>query len=273
MRAVSLIFSVFMAVLILASCSKFRKIERSQDWRVKYEGGLNYYNKKDYYRASLLFEQILPIIRGLPEGEKVQFYLAYCQYYSKLYLLAAEQFKSFYETYGRSQFAEEARYMNAYSLYRSSPGTNLDQQGSVESMVAMQQFLNRYPNSSFREKSVEVITTIQSKLEKKGFDNAYQYYKMRQYKAAIVALNNFTNNYPDSKYIEQAHYLVVVSEYRLAEKSIVTKQKERYSEVVEHYKEFIDRYPNSEYLKEAEKIYTQSLDRLNQFKETKNVNS
>jgi outer membrane protein assembly factor BamD len=275
MRALSSIFSVFLVLLILAGCSKFRKIERSQDWRVKYEGGLRYYDKKDYYRASLLFEQILPIIRGLPEGEKVQFYLAYCQYHSKLYLLAAEQFRSFYETYGRSQFAEEARYMNAYSLYRSSPGPNLDQQGSVESMAAMQQFLNRYPNSSFREKAIEVIVTVQEKLERKGFDNAYQYYKMRQYKAAIVALNNFKNNFPDSKFLEQAHYLVVVSEFRLAEKSIFSKQKDRYAEVVEHYKDFIDRYPNSQYLKEAEKIYTQSLDRLTQFtsKETKNVNS
>ena len=68
----------FLATLVFAvSCGKFRKIEKSQDWRVKYEAGLNYYEKKDYYRASILFEYILPIVRGLPEGEKVQFYLAY----------------------------------------------------------------------------------------------------------------------------------------------------------------------------------------------------
>src|SRR5688572_22088834 len=88
------------AILIFAaSCSKFRRIEKSQDWRVKYEAATNYYNKKDYYHASALFESIIPIVRGLPEGEKVQFYLANCQFYDKLYLLASEQFKTFYETY------------------------------------------------------------------------------------------------------------------------------------------------------------------------------
>ena len=171
---------VFIVILLISvSCSNFRKIEKSQDWRVKYEAGLNYYNKKDYYRASVLFEQILPIVRGLPEGEKVQFYLAYCQYYDKLYLLAAEQFKTFYETYGRSSMAEEARFMHAFSLYQSSPNPNLDQSSSIESMAAMQQFINRFPNSPLSERAAEVIATTQQKLEKKGFENARQYWKDR----------------------------------------------------------------------------------------------
>ena len=85
MRNRSIIFLLFI-MLIAASCGKFRKLEKSEDWRVKYEGGLKYYEKKDYYRAAILFESILPIVRGLPEGEKVQFYLAYCQYHELLYL-------------------------------------------------------------------------------------------------------------------------------------------------------------------------------------------
>src|SRR5688572_31127131 len=171
-RVPSYLYFIF-ALVIGVSCGKFRKIEKSQDWRVKYEAALNYYNKEYYYRASVLFEQIIPIVRGLPEGEKVQFYLAYCQYHDKLYLLASEQFKTFYETYGRSSMAEEARYMYAYSLYRSSPKENLDQTSSIDAMAAMQEFLNRYPNSKFRDQAIDVIMTTQKKLERKGFDNAY----------------------------------------------------------------------------------------------------
>jgi outer membrane protein assembly factor BamD len=229
---------------------------------------MNYYNKKDYYRASVLFEQILPIISGQPEAEKVRFYMAYCQYHQRFYLLAAEQFRAFYETYGRSTLAEEARYMTAYSLYRSSPGPNLDQQGSVRAMAAMQEFLNRYPNSSYKEKAVEVIYSVQAKLEEKGFANARQYYKMRYYKAAIVALNNFKDNFPDSKYLEEASYLVVAAQYQLAEQSIRARQKERYQDVVQNYQEFVDRYPNSEFLKDAEKMYADSLQKLTQFRNT-----
>lgn len=235
---------------------------------MKYEAGLNYYNKKDYYRASVLFEQILPIVRGLPEGEKVQFYLAYCQYYDKLYLLASEQFKTFYETYGRSSLAEEARFMQAFSLFQSSPNPNLDQTSSIEAMAAMQQFINRYPNSTFRDRAVDVIVTTQQKLEKKGFENARQYYRMKYYTAAIVAMNNFKENFPDSKYIEEAYYLVILAEYKLAQQSVVARQSERFKAVVDHYREFLDRYPDSEFLKEAEKLYAESLDKVNSLKST-----
>jgi outer membrane protein assembly factor BamD len=261
-------FSGICLVLVLGSCSKFRKIEKSQDWRVKYDAGLNYYSKKDYYRASVLFEQILPIVRGLPEGEKVQFYLAYCQFYDKLYLLASEQFKTFFETYGRSSLSEEARYMYAFSLYEASPNWNLDQTSSIDAQAAMQEYLNRYPNSKFREKAIDVIFSTQKKLEKKGFENARQYHKMRQFKAAIVALNNFKNNFPDSQYLEEAYYLVVDAEYQLAEQSIRSKQSERYKAVVEHYQEFVDKFPESKFLKDAQKQYSESLDKLSTLKHT-----
>lgn len=268
MRKVSGIVSFILVLLISFSCGNFRKVEKSQDWRVKYEAGLNYYNKKDYYRASVLFEQILPIVRGLPEGEKVQFNLAYCQFYDKLYLLASEQFKTFYETYGRSSLAEEARFMHAFSLFQSSPNPNLDQTSSIDAMAAMQEYINRYPDSKFRDRAVEVILSTQVKLEEKGFENARQYYKMKYYTAAIVALNNFKQNFPDSRYIEEAYYLVILSEYKLAVQSIQSKQADRYKAVVEHYKEFLDRYPESKFLKEAERLYAESLDKVNSLKHT-----
>jgi outer membrane protein assembly factor BamD len=253
------------------SCSKFRKIEKNPDWRVKYEASLVYYSKKDYYRASILFDQILPIIRGLPEAEKVQFYQAYCQYNEKLYLLASEQFRTFYEIYGRSPLAEEARFMYAYSLYRSSPGSNLDQSGSIEAMGSMQEFLNRYPNSKYKDQAIDVIFTTQEKLEKKGFENARQYVKMRSYKAGIVALDNFKKNFPDSKYLEEANYLIILAQFELAEQSILSRQRERYKEVVDTYKDFVDKYPDSKFLKEAERFYVTSNDKLLTLK--KNTNS
>ena len=236
---------------------------------MKYEAGLNYYAKKDYYRAAILFESILPIVRGLPEGEKVEFYLAYCQYNEKTYLLASDQFKTFYETYGRSQFAEEANFMYAYSLYASSPDHNKDQSSSIEAMNAMQVFLNKYPGSQFMNKAIDVITISQDKLELKGFDNAKQYLKLKLYKAAIVAFDDFKMNFPDSKYLEEAAYLKVVAEFELAKVSIPSKQLERYSMTLDYYKELVDNFPNSAFLKEAQRFYSESLNQVNKLKSNK----
>ncbi|MCZ8354556.1 MAG: outer membrane protein assembly factor BamD [Cyclobacteriaceae bacterium] len=265
-----LVFIGFLALLFISGCSKFRKIEKSEDWRVKYEAAINYYEKKDYYRSSVLFDQILPIVRGLPEGEKVQFYLGFCQFYDKNYLFAAEYFKTFFTTYGRSASVEEARYMHAYSLYMASPGSNLDQSASIEAMISMQDFLNRYPQTSYLDKAVEVINNIQVKLEKKGFENAKQYYRTRSYKAAITAFDNFKKNFPDSNLHEEADYLVIESIYKLAVQSFQSKQKERYQQVVDRYLEFLDKYPKSKFLNPAEKMYADSIIQLAKLK---NVNS
>ena len=262
---------LLLATLVVAtSCSRFRKIQKSDDWRVRYEAGLDYYEKKDYYRAAMLFEDILPIVRGLPEGEKVEFNLAYCQYYEKTYLLAANQFKTFYETYGRSPQAEEARFMYAYSLYASAPDSNLDQRDGIEAMDAMQVFLNQYPNSTFRDKAVEVIVVSQEKLEHKGFDNARQYLKLRNYQAAMIAFDNFRKNFPDSKYNEEVAYLKIVAQYRFAEQSFDNLKPKRYRSVIELYQELVDNYPESKFIKDAEKLYSSSLEKLKQNSTIKN---
>ncbi|UII21426.1 outer membrane protein assembly factor BamD [Fulvivirga ligni] len=254
-------FLIAITIISLASCSKFRKIEKSEDWRVKYDAALKYYEEEDYYRSGILFEQILPIVRGLPEGEAVQFKFAYCQFYQDFFLLAAHHFKVFYETYARSEFAREAQYMHAYSLYANSPVYNLDQSSSMEALVAMQTFINRYPSTKFRDDATKVIDDIQQKLEKKAYENAKQYYKVYKYKAAVVAFDSFKNDFPDSQFNEEAAFLKFMAQYELAEKSIYSKQLERYQEANQFYLEFVDSYPASEYLKEAEKKYADSLEK------------
>jgi outer membrane protein assembly factor BamD len=253
-------------LISLASCSNFRKIEKSDDWKLKYQAGLGYFEKKDYYRTAILFEQILPIVRGLPEGEKVEFYLAYCQFYEKTYLLASNQFKTFFENYGRSQLAEEAYYMYAYSLFVASPAENLDQKSSIEAMGAMQTYVNQYPFGKFAEKANEVIASAQQKLEKKGYENARQYLKLKYYQAAVIAFENFKKGFPDSKYLEEVTYLKIVAQYKLAQQSIFAKQRERYASTLEFYKELVDNYPKSNFIREVESYYSDSLNQLNKLK-------
>jgi len=272
-KQLSVNYLLILALLLAASsCSRFRKLEKSEDWRLKYEAGQDYFKKKDYYHTAILFEQILPIVRGLPEGEKVEFYLAYCQYYQKTYLLASNQFKIFYETYGRSPLSEEAYFMYAYSLYTASPDAQLDQKSSVEAMGAMQNFLNQFPGSQFADKAVEVVASCQQKLEQKEFDNANQYLKMRYYQAAVIAFGNFRKTFPDSKFMEQISYLKVLAQFKLAEQSIPSKQLARYISAIEFYREMIDSYPSSPYLKDAERMYTTSINQIN-FLKSKNKNS
>ncbi len=253
--------------LSIISCSKFRKVQRSADWRVKYEAALKYYEKKDYYRATVLFEEILPIVRGLPEGEQIQFYYAYSHFYQRLYLLSSHYFKIFYETYSRSELAEEAQYMYAYSLYRDSPLFNLDQTSTTEAIVSMQVFLNRYPSSQYKQDATDIIDQLQEKLERKAYELAKQYYRVKNYKSALIAFENFRKDYPASAFNEEITFLRLDAQYKLARLSFTNLQEERYKETIKIYLDFEKRYPESEYLKQAKQLYEDSSDQLDKLVE------
>ncbi len=246
-------------LIFFGSCSKFRKVQKSEDWKVKYDAAVTYYKDEDYFRASILFEEIMPLVRGQKEGELVQFYYSYCNYYQKHYQLAEYYFKTFYQTYSRSPYAEEAEFMHAYSLYRDSPIFNLDQTSTKEAIEAMQFFINRNPNSIYLGESSAIIQEMQIKLETKAYQNSKQYFKMGLYKSSIIAFENFAIDFPDSDFNDEISFLKFKSQYLLAQLSIPSKKDERLKKAIEIYQEFLEDYPESEYLKEADKLYDNSV--------------
>lgn len=249
---------VFFVIIMASSCSEFRKLQKSTDWSSKYAAALSYYEDGEYYKASVLLDQVLPIIKGTQDGEKASFYRAYSYYHQGQYLLSASYFGEFARVYSRSDWAIESSYMEAYSLYLQSPDYNLDQASTYEAIATFQIFLNRHPYTDYTQKANDMIDEMQKRLEKKGFENAKQYYKLERWEAARVAFETFEMEFPDSKLIEEVKFLAVDTQYSYAKQSVKSKQKERYDEAVELYLTFVDEYPNSEFLKEAEKFYIES---------------
>ena len=266
---------LFLAVftLITGCASEFVKLERSNDYEEMYEGAIALYEKGKYERAKLIFERIYPYYRGSEQAEKIRYYWAYCEFYQHLYQLSAYQFKEFYQTFGRSPLAEEAQYMEAYSLYLDAPDADLDQASSEQAVLAMQNFLNRYPASQHYQEANEIIDELQIRFETKAYETAKLYYRLttglsyRTYlEAALVTFESFKEDYPDSKYNEELLFLSVETSYKLADNSITGKRKERFDKTVDLYQEFMEKYPESEYLSQVQDYYDQTKKELNKLK-------
>lgn len=261
-RFLPLFLVLALLITALAGCSKLTRLQKSQDLEAKYSGAMEYFEKKDYYRAGVLLEEILPLLKGTDKAEKAQFYYAYCQFYEKQYQLSAFYFKTFYSDYPRSNYAEEAAYLEALSYFEDSPIYDLDQENTYSAETAIQTFINEYPNSERKEDCNFMIERLRDKLEKKTYENAKLYYRKMNYQAAIIAFENFRKDFPESEMNEEAMYLRVVSAYKLAHQSIPTKQQERFGQVVTLYETFVDRYPQSKFLKTAEDEYTDAQEWL-----------
>ena len=256
------IISLLILFVFLGSCSKLTKVLRNPDIDEKYKAAIAYYDNEDYYRAGLVFEDLLPNMMGRKEAEFVQFYYSYCHYHQRQYDMAAYYFKQFYDTYRRSEFAEEALYMHAYSNYKSTPDYNLDQSNTNTAIEAMQDFLNIFPESSYAEQGNQVINELREKLETKAYNVAKQYHKLRRYKAAVIAYENFQNDYPDSDLKEEISFLRVQAQYELSKMSIQSLKQERFEKAIEYYYYLVDRFPESDYIQNAQSIFDETQKEL-----------
>ena len=261
---------VLLALLLTAAgCSNYQKLLKSNDVQKKYTAAVKYYEKGDYYRAGELLDAVAPLLTGTDQAEDALFYQANANYELGNYLLSETYFRNFYTTYPRSEKAERAMFMQVKSLYNESPNYEQDQASTLTAIDAVQEFMQRYPQSEFLAEANQILDNLVVKLDKKAFDSAKLYYKIHAYKASVVALTNFIREYPSSPFAEEAAFLKIESQYEYAKQSVASKQEERFYEVVEFYQNFVDQYPESEYIRNAGQIYDNALAELEKLKSNK----
>jgi len=247
-----------LAFIALFTSCKYEKLLKSHDYKLKYQKALEYYAEEDYIRADGLFEQLKPILKGSIQADTVFFYSAYCNFYQEDYLLGAHYFDEFRRTFGNSPFAEEAEFMSAYCTYKLSPRPTLDQSYSTKTISQIGLYLSKYPNSPRKDECMRIIEELRNKLVEKSYLSAKLYYNLSDYKAAVIALNNSLEQFPETKYREEIMFLILKASFLLAENSVAEKKIERYQATVDEYYTFTEEFPGSSYLKEAEKMFSDS---------------
>lgn len=269
-RNAGIYFVISILALVAVSCSSYQKIQKSQDFRFKYEKALEYYDRQDYYRALNLFDQVLPFYRGTAEAEEIAYKYAYGYYNQKDYIMASYYFDRFYKTYPRSERAEECMFMTAYCKYQDSPRFKLDQTSTKEAIAHMQIFLNAYPNSERVDQCNALIDELWEKLQKKELEIAKLYLKMDKYEAAVSSFELLLNEYPDTKFREDALFYTIQSYYYYAHKSVRSKRVERYQEAADTYNLFVEQYPESEYNKQVTYMYNKAIKEIDKITKDKN---
>jgi len=262
-KSIFQVLILFSLVVLSASCSnEFEKLRKQDDFGLKYEKAMEFYDKGDYYKSQVLLEQIMPFYKGKDEIEKIYFTYAYTHYKMNKFILGSYYFKNFSNTFSNSEYAEEASYMAAYSNYQISPKYRLDQTHTDKAIDEMQLFINTHPKSDRVAECNRLIDELRRKKELKAFAEADLYFKLKDYKAATHSYQTVLKDYPDAKEAEKARFMIVKSNFKLAQNTIELTQKERFEAVLESYKNFTDRHPKSEFSQEAKDIMKASEDRI-----------
>lgn len=261
--------SLLLLVFLISSCGPFAKLEKSTNWEELYNGANKYYQEGEYSKAIILYEKVLPIIKGSEKAELAEYNYANCHFKTKRYIESAGYFNTFYRTYNRSPLAEEALFMNAYSLYLDAPDYNLDQQSSKEAVAAIQQFVTRFPGSASYERAMEMLKDLEERFEKKAYSEAEMYYRLKDglfpgdfYRACIINFQNFAKDYPESKHNEELAYKLVEVGFGYAKNSAFDKKEERLNDAIRFADTFYRKYPESGFTAEVRKFETETRQEL-----------
>lgn len=242
------------AGLTLVSCNEYQKVLKTDDVLEKYNYAETLYNTGKYKKALNLMEQIVPVYRGKPQAEKLMFMYANTFYNLEDYYLSGYQFERFETSYPSSDSVEIAAYRSAKSYYELSPRYTLDQRDTYKALEKLQGYIDRYPNSEFRQEANNLVSELSNKLEKKDYEIANQYLKIEDYKAAIEAFDNFILDHPGSSLRKDAFYGRLEASYKLAINSLPHLVKERLETAKGHYNSFLKYFSESDLKGDADEI-------------------
>ena len=131
----------------LSGCSGINRLIKGGDPEAIYAKGVELYDAGKWSKAITLLQNVENYYSGTSKADTLSFYIARAHFKNRSYDTASELFDTYRRTFGRSPFIEDAEGMYAMCFYYLSPSPQRDQTVTGQAIVAISEFMSRYPDS------------------------------------------------------------------------------------------------------------------------------
>ena len=262
------------ALLALISCGEYNAVQKYGDSEYKYEYAKACYARGKYTRAFETLSGVITAMKGSGYGEESLYLMGLSAYHSGDLTAAAEAFRKYYQSYPRGMYVEDAHYYCGRALYDAVPSPKLDQTTTKQAIAELQRFLDVYPTTRLKDQTQEMVQQLQDHLVEKEYLSAKLYYNLggyfgninanneSNYTSCIITAENAIKTFPYTNLKEDLSILILRAKYKLAQNSVLEKEKERFQNAIDEYYGFKNEFPESKYLNEAEKIFKNSSEKI-----------
>jgi outer membrane protein assembly factor BamD len=206
-----------------------------------YNKGLGYLNSGKYSDAVKSFDEV---DRQHPYSEwarKAMVMSAFASYRKGDYPTAIATAKRYTTLYPGTPDAAYAEYIIGQSNFAKIPDVTRDQTSTKKAMVAMEEIVERFPESEYADDARQKIVVTRDQLAGKEMQVGRYYLERREYIAAINRFKLVVTDYQDTRHVEEALERLVEANLALG----LVNEAQTAAAVLGH------NFPNSRWYKDA----------------------
>lgn len=171
-----------------------------------YNNGVDALNAKRFKAATLMFdlvEQTYPYSTWAVSAQLMQ---GYTQYLQNQYLEAIGTLDRFIQLHPTHRDISYAYYLRALSFYEQIADVQRDQKATEEAIVALQEVVNRFPDSAYARDARLKIDLGRDHLAGQQMSVGRWYEKQKLYAAAIGRFQRVVDEYQTTNHVPEALY-------------------------------------------------------------------
>jgi outer membrane protein assembly factor BamD len=169
-----------------------------------YNEGLFYLNDGKYSSAAEKFEEVDKQHPYTEWARKSLVLVAYSHYAQGNYDDAITNARRYLTLHPGSPDAAYAQYILGMSYYNEIPDISRDQQRTQRALLALQEIVDKYPNSEYAEPARQRIIVARDQLAGKEMDVGRYYLNQRNYIGAVNRFKTVISDYQKTRHVEEA---------------------------------------------------------------------
>jgi outer membrane protein assembly factor BamD len=246
-RTVATVLPVLLAPLFVSACASDQDIdlatyvEQTDPADVLYNQGLANMNAGRLGEASKKFNAIDRQHPYSEYGRKALVMGAFSDYRQGKYEEAINSGKRYVQLYPTDPDAAYAQYIVGLSYFRQIRDVTQDQKESRRAIEAMEEVVQRWPDSQYVEDAKAQIRFARDQLAGKEMQVGRYYLERREYIAGIKRFRYVVENYSNTRHVEEALARLTESYYAMG----LTSEAQTAAAVLGH------NYPDSQWYKDS----------------------
>ena len=246
-RMVFVMLPVIASPLLISACASDKDIdlatyvEQTDPADVLYNQGLANMNAGRLKEASKKFDAIDRQHPYSEYGRKALVMGAFADYRQGKYEEAINAGKRYVQLYPTDPDAAYAQYIVGLSYFRQIRDVTQDQKESRRAIEAMEEVVQRWPDSEYVEDAKTKIRFARDQLAGKEMQVGRYYLERREYIAAVKRFRFVVENYSNTRHVEEALARLTEAYYAMG----LTSEAQTAAAVLGH------NYPDSEWYKDS----------------------